>query len=624
MKPSISQYVLTRRMVLAAAMCGAGARVAAAQFIVDLDGQGTHTSIQAAIDESADGFEIVVMPGVYTELINFEGKAVRVRSSAPMDMAVVMSTVIDGGGFGPVVTFESGERAGSVLHGLTIRNGNAELHGGGIYCVDDSSPRILRNRIMSNSCKQHGGGIYCASGSSPLIKDNVLFGNRCDSRGGGIYCKFGAPRIEGNLIDGNLAGCSTGGGIYLGEGTDAAVVLSNDIVRNLCRAGGGIAVADASPRIERNRIIGNYSIPRGGGVSLLNADVTFVSNIVAGNVAEVGAALDCVRSSPTIRSNTFVGNWATDAGILLFVSGSEAELIGNIVAFSRGGVGVQVLAGSSATADYNCMFGNPEGDFSGSINIGPNNQFVDPELLEVGTWEFSGIDADPDGDGPPCGPETRVEFVALFVDTSPATGYARYRRRPDRERFDVSVAGFPPGLHDMIINETVVGRIFVNQAGSGELEFDTNDGNFPPGFPELTIGDVVRIAEIASAPFGPAWAGVGEVWMQGEEHLGSSSPCRDTGLPSNPPEDTADIDGQPRLTGSAVDIGGDEIVPPGSGDSDSDGDVDFADLGRFQFCFRGSGEGLLDPACATLDLDGDADVDFNDWEMFLTAVTGPS
>ncbi|HDS84975.1 MAG TPA: hypothetical protein ENN97_07270, partial [Phycisphaerales bacterium] len=39
------------------------------------------TSIQAAIDFAEGGDEIIVAPGMYSEAINFNGKAVRVRSS---------------------------------------------------------------------------------------------------------------------------------------------------------------------------------------------------------------------------------------------------------------------------------------------------------------------------------------------------------------------------------------------------------------------------------------------------------------------------------------------------------------------------------------------------------------
>ncbi len=595
--------------------------VASGQFVVDGGGTGTHTTIQAAIDDASDGFEIVVLPGVYHERINFGGKAIRIRSINSADAEVVAGTVIDGSGAGSVVRFESGEGWGSVLAGFTIRNGDSDTDGGGIWCVNGSSPRILRNRIHANVCGSNGGGLYCASGSSPWVLENVILGNRCGGRGGGIYCESAAPRIERNVIDGNLAGCSAGGGIYLAAGATDTVVFQNTIVRNISRLGGGIAIADANPRIERNRIIGNYGIPRGGGISCSNADATFVSNVVSGNRAEIAAAADCVQSDVVFLLNTFVGNWATDAAVLLFIGGSAGELTGNVIAFSRAGAAVQALAGGTVTADYNCLFGNPSGDFVGSVTQGSHNLFVDPEMRAVGAWVFSGLDED--DEGPPCDAGGRVELVAHFSGPGPVGGYAQYRLRPDRERFDLEVSNFPPGSHNVLINDTVVGQVFVDGSGFGTLEFDTNDGNFPPSFPDVLMGDEVRVAEITSAALGPGWAGVGDIWRPGDAHLQDASPIRDGGPPSVPDPDAGDMDGQPRLAGTASDIGADEIVPPGTGDWDGDGDVDFVDTGHFQLCFRGPGMVLPDPACAAEDLDGDGDVDLEDWIRFLTSVTGP-
>ncbi len=590
------------------------------QFVVDAGGGGTHTSIQTAINDAVDGFDIVVMPGVYFERISFSGKAVRVRGSSPLDRTVVDATIVDGAGVGSVVTFDSGEGLGSVLEGLTIRGGLSIAHGGGIVCVAGSSPSILHNVIASNASTDNGGGLYCADGASPLVQFNVIFGNRSDSRGGGVYCEASSPVLRQNVIDANLAGCSSGGGIYLAAGSDSAVVEANEITRNFARLGGGIAVANANVRIERNRLINNYGVPRAGALSFTNADVTLVSNVIAGNRSPIAAAIDSAQSSAVVRGNTFVGNWATDDVILLFLGSSQPELTGNIIAFSEAGVSVFAVAGASLVADYNCFFGNPGGDTSGTVTLGANNVFADPGILDAGTW------APPlliDATEVPCDAGARTELIANYEGPASARGFAQYRLRPDRERFDVELYNFPSGAHGVSVGGLPVGQVFVDGGGTGILEFDTNDGTFPPGFPEVSMGDNVSIGNITAAPLGPAWSGSNEQWVNGNAHLQSSSLVRDSGPTSVPPEDAADIDGQPRLAGSATDIGADEIVPPGDGDFDADGDVDFADARSFQLCFRGAAGLIPDPACSTLDLDGDADVDLTDWEAFTNRVTGP-
>lgn len=621
MNPVTTRGPVWRRILPVGCLAWIGVATAHAQFVVDPGGQGTHTTIQSAIDDADDGFEIVVMPGTYFERIDFSGKAVRLRGSAPANAQTVAATVIDGQGIDTVVTFASGEGPGSVLQGFTVRHGDSNPHGGGIICVNGSSPRILANRIVANTSYLNGAGLYCASGASPLIRDNVFFDNQCNGRGGAIYAESGSPLIEHNVIDANSAGCSAGGGVYLAEGTGGAVLRANDITRNFSRLGGGVAVANAGPRIERNRIVSNVGFPRGGGVSLANANVTFTSNIVAGNRAAVAGAVDCAQGVVVLRSNSFIGNWATDAAILTFINGSQGDVVGNVFAFNRQGVAVQTAGGGSANADYNCLFGNTGGDFAGAVDLGPNNLFDNPLIIDVGTWMPTGLGVS--DEDVPCEGGGQIEHVAHFSGPGTASGYAQYRLKPDRTRFDISLTGFPPGQHGVFINDVSVGQIFVDGGGNGDLEYDTNDENFPPTFPNIALGDIVRIGTVASSAFGPGWTGTGDVWLTGDEHLQDASPCRDAGPPSLPPEEDRDIDGQPRISGAAPDTGADEVVPAGNGDADADGDVDFADLADFQLCFRGSDVNLPAPQCAALDLDGDADVDLDDWQSFEAAITGP-
>ncbi|MBW8038826.1 MAG: hypothetical protein FVQ85_02370 [Planctomycetes bacterium] len=145
-------------------------------FYVDDDGPTDFDNIQAAIDDSNHGDTIIVSPGTYTgdgnRDINYNGKAITVRSEDPNDPNIVVATIIDCNGTEDQphrgFFFNAGEEANSVLAGLTITNGYA-YYGGGIYC-EASRPTITNCTLIANSALLGGFGSV--------------------SRGGGISCQF--------------------------------------------------------------------------------------------------------------------------------------------------------------------------------------------------------------------------------------------------------------------------------------------------------------------------------------------------------------------------------------------------------------------------------------------------
>ena len=591
---------------------------AMAQLVVDPSGSGTHLTIQSAIDDATDGMEIIVTPGTYMENINFLGKSIAIRSTAPTNPDVVEATQIDGQGAGHVVTFDSGEGAGSLIEGLTLINGN-DTYGGGIYCVNGSSPTIRLNQITDNFTVLHGTGIYCAEGASPLILDNEITDNVSEGRGAGIYVEFAWPRIEGNLIDGNFTADSSGGGIHLGEGTDGVVIVDNDIMHNTAIFGGGLNIEDSAPKVWRNRIIGNIGSQRAGGLSLIDAAPAVENNIIAGNFSFFGAAVDCNNAAPLFRGNTFVANWADDSAVILLINGSDAHFEGNIIAHHPFGVAIHVLLGATATAQANCFFDNPGGDFTGDVELGDANLYVDPKIVALGEWQIPGDGGNiARGDG-------GYTVVADLAGLEGMEGISEYRLEPDRERFQVEVANFEPGTtHDIHLNGDWVGQISIDNDGTGEMEYDTHDGNFPRWFPQIFEGDLVNVGGLVTGIFGPEGGGTTMVWLLGDEHLQPTSPCIDAWSIDETIGDDVDIDGQIRSYGSGVDIGADEIVPSGTGDFDGDGDVDFVDFGRLQVCFSGSNGEPIDEACNSGDFDDDGDIDLLDYAAFQAVFTGPT
>ncbi len=295
-----------RRTVSAAALAAAtlalsvvwatGAR--AATTIVVPTQQPT---IQAGIDAASPGDTVLVNPGTYHENIDFKGKAITVASSQG-----AATTVIDGGGIGPVANFSTGETRSSVLQGFTLQDGTTPASFG-----------------------YEGGGVHISS-ASPSILQNVITGNGGCS-GMGISVAFASPLIQGNTISNNLQNtCSggQGGGIYV-RGAASAQIVGNTMTGNHADFGGGIALfAAGTPTVENNVITGNGAGSEGGGVYAVNqSDALVVQNIVASNTAPTGAGLYLSPPSgtqgPTLTNDTIVSNNGTG----LWVGGFDDRMV---------------------------------------------------------------------------------------------------------------------------------------------------------------------------------------------------------------------------------------------------------------------------------------------------------
>jgi subtilisin family serine protease len=237
--------------------------------------------IQAAIDDAVDG-DIVeispypVPPYTYQPLlfpdgswggninVHFNGKAITVRSIDPMNPDIVASTIIDCEGTpNPndqrrAFIFDHHEGSGSILAGLTIRNGYVKGRPGsdGADGTQDNPPTSLDGGDGSPGSDAFGGAILCVSASSPTIRNCVI--ENCVAAGGnggnggngadGIDFDPGVPAdpcdpnvIEipptdatrgGNGGNGAIVGIAAGGAIFSGSECDP--VIQNCIIRS-CR-----------------------------------------------------------------------------------------------------------------------------------------------------------------------------------------------------------------------------------------------------------------------------------------------------------------------------------------------------------------------------------------------------
>ncbi len=359
-------------------------------------------TIQGGIEGAQDGDTVLVAPGRYLENLNFEGKAIWLKSEAGPE-----STIIDGDSilYHPVVTFESGEDTNSVLDGFTITRGYAPT-GAGIRCLKGSSPKIINNIITKNcSYDEHsfygtGAGIYCEVGT-PIIRDNIITQNKANYAGG-IFCVGGSPLVEGNEVSDNTFGgigidADTSGypliinnkitnneGSGIGTGGRGSPLISNNIISGNYKLsspesyGGGIStdyLGRSRPIIVDNIITGNKASARGGGIgtSLTHCSILLIKgnyiagdsafagggiglsggssdtltvieeNIIEGNEAECGGGIHTNCTVPKIRNNIIRGNRAFNQGGGLEIAGTSAtisnnQIVDNVSDYVGGGV----------------------------------------------------------------------------------------------------------------------------------------------------------------------------------------------------------------------------------------------------------------------------------------------
>jgi len=200
--------MLRLRLLLTLIIAGVLTLPLQAATITVADSGADYSSIQAAIEAADNGDEIIVSPGTYVENINFNGKAITLRSASgdPAD------TIIDGGGSGTVVTCDSGEDSNTVIDGFTITKGSAYF-GGGMFNTS-SSPTVTNCTFSGNTATYYGGGMVNYSDSSPTVTNCTFSDNTASDNGGGMYnSTSSSPTVTNCTFSGNTAS-DYGGGMY--------------------------------------------------------------------------------------------------------------------------------------------------------------------------------------------------------------------------------------------------------------------------------------------------------------------------------------------------------------------------------------------------------------------------
>lgn len=310
-----------------------------------------HSKIQQAIEAAAPGDVVLVQPGLYIEKLDFLGKSIVVKGTAPADSEIVAETIVDADSSGSVVSFTSGEGRDAVLSGLTLTGGSGSVYrygpsgmesfaGGGVYC-EGSGPTIDRCVITRNNVtvgSSRGGGVHAQDTSYPLISHCRIVNNG----GGSVNVSPFASRRDAFLL--------------------------RDQGTNNPDFGGGISLWHAHATVRSSIIAGNNAVYYGGGIYCsTGAELTLVDSEVEGNHCFYGGGgihLDS-DSRGQITDCSVYGHersdtWAGGAAIVL-TSRARAAFLGcrfsdnAIFGWNTGG-GAVFVEGDARAAFYNCIF----------------------------------------------------------------------------------------------------------------------------------------------------------------------------------------------------------------------------------------------------------------------------
>ncbi|UCG51705.1 MAG: hypothetical protein JSW58_16220, partial [Candidatus Latescibacterota bacterium] len=216
------------------------------------DGTGSAPTIQAAIDSAAAEDTVALADGVYTGAgnrdLDYAGKAIVIRSYYEDPAACVIDC--EGSSNEPHrgFNFHSGEGSGSVLEGVTIRNGY-QTYGGAVYCASSSSA-IRECRFVENEALD-GGAVYCRT-CAPVISHCWFIDNTVGRAGGGLRCYQANADVSWSIFYGNTA--IHGGAAYINN--YSATVLTNcTLCRNTANAGAGLFIGVNSSPVLQNTVI---------------------------------------------------------------------------------------------------------------------------------------------------------------------------------------------------------------------------------------------------------------------------------------------------------------------------------------------------------------------------------
>ena len=291
----------------------------ATTWTVDDDGKADFDNIQAAVDASSDGDEIVVMPGTYTgtgdEVVNMLGKEIWLHSSEGQGV-----TIIDGEGTRRGINCGNGETSNTIIEGFTITNGYNK-DGGGMY-TSSSSP-MLTDCTFTNNTASEGGGMCNRFSSNPTLINCKFTGNVASDNAGGMYNGYNSnPILINCLFNKNTNLGFLGGGMYNSSSSPTLTDCTfTDNTANYSGGGGGGMCnrwIGSNPTLTGCTFTGNSGRDGGGVYNSIETNPTFENCTFENNTA--------INSGGGMFNSEFISNSSTQIGVGMCSSGSNLTL----------------------------------------------------------------------------------------------------------------------------------------------------------------------------------------------------------------------------------------------------------------------------------------------------------
>jgi len=287
------------------------------------------------------------------------------------------------------------------------------------------------------------------------------------------------------------------------------------------RSGGAILCGSSSPKIINCAITGNLA-DHGGGIYCWRSSPKIINCAISGNLANHGSGICCLDSNPTITNCTITGNSAEIVGGGIYCRDSSTTITNcTIAGNSARNEGGGIYCRNSSTTITNCTIaGNSAEDKGGGI-------YCRDSSTTITNCTITGNSAEDEGGG-----------IYCRYSSPTITNCILWANVPD----EIYISDSMP-----VITYTNIQGDWV---GKGNIDAD-------PCFVEA--GDWYRDENgTPNYPRDDFW-----VWTEGDYHLRETSPCIDTGDPNYLPEpNETDLDGNPRIVNSRVDMGAYEYIPP--------------------------------------------------------------